>query len=127
MSVCLRVHLHTSNRFLPLNTKFYSFQLFALFVAELPWDEPTSGCGEYLKWKHDNSWMTISPWKKIGNIALSLLRKMLDPEPAKRITLEKIISHKWCTVLSGESSAQPVPTFIVFSLSFSYLSLHATL
>lgn len=74
-------------------------------LTELPWDEPTSGCAEFLNWKHDDSWMTITPWNKMENIALSLLRKILEPDSTKRITLDKIINHKWCKMYtSGESS-----------------------
>jgi hypothetical protein len=38
------------------------------FVLELPWDEPTSRCQEYLDWKDCK--ITLSPWCKIDNLAL---------------------------------------------------------
>lgn len=63
---------------------------------ELPWDEPTTGCAEFVKWKSDNSWMTLSPWKKLETLVLSMLRKILDPEPEKRISVQQLLDHKWC-------------------------------
>lgn len=69
-----------------------------LIITELPWDEPTTGCSEYVKWKSDNSWMTLTPWSKMETIALSLLRRILEPNSAKRITVSQIIEHKWCNV-----------------------------
>lgn len=72
------------------------FCLLFFCILELPWDEPTTGCGEFVKWKSDNSWMTISPWKKLETLVLSMLRKILDPDPDKRITMPNIIDHKWC-------------------------------
>lgn len=67
---------------------------------ELPWDEPTTGCSEFVKWKSDNSWLTITPWSKLETLALSVLRRILEPNSVKRITLDKLIEHKWCTVKS---------------------------
>lgn len=69
---------------------------FVINILELPWDEPTTGCGEFVKWRSDNSWMTISPWKKLETLVLSMLRKILDPESDKRLSIQNIIDHKWC-------------------------------
>lgn len=77
---------------------------------ELPWDEPTTGCAEFVKWKSDNSWMTISPWSKMDNLALSLLRRILDLDTAKRITVKQILEHKWCIV----KAKNPGMYFFVF-------------
>lgn len=88
--------------------------------TELPWDEPTTGCSEFVTWKSDNSYLTISPWNKLETLALSLLRKILDPESTKRITLDKMMEHKWCMLkTSGKSNGSENchfylnPTFIV--------------
>lgn len=62
---------------------------------ELPWDQPSFGCKEYLAWK-DNKYTTITPWSKLDTLALSLIRKILAPNPEKRMTLDKIKLHKWC-------------------------------
>lgn len=86
---------------------FFSVELTEIIVliksTELPWDEPTTGCVEFVKWKSDNSWMTITPWSKLETLALSLLRKILEPDSRKRITVKQIIDHKWCRAveLSG--------------------------
>lgn len=64
--------------------------------SELPWDQPSTGCAEYVRWKGNDHWTTQTPWSKIDTLALSLLRKILDPVSSKRIHLEKIIEHKWC-------------------------------
>lgn len=81
---------------------FYSIQVFFLFFSqftELPWDEPTTGCVEFVKWKSDNSWMTMTPWSKLETLVLSLLRKILEPDSRKRITVKQIIDHKWCKAI----------------------------
>ena len=45
--------------------------------SELPWDEPTFSCTEYTAWKDkDCRLFTTTPWTKIDNLALSLLRKV---------------------------------------------------
>lgn len=62
---------------------------------ELPWDQPSYGCKEYLAWK-DNKYTTVTPWSKLDTLALSLIRKILTPNPEKRMTLDKIKLHKWC-------------------------------
>lgn len=62
----------------------------------MPWDQPSSGCTEYVQWKSNEHWTTKTPWSKIDTLALSLLRKVLEPTSSKRILLEKIIDHKWC-------------------------------
>ncbi|KAK3605763.1 hypothetical protein CHS0354_033966 [Potamilus streckersoni] len=67
--------------------------LVALLAGELPWDEPTYICQEYCDWKDCK--ITQSPWTKIDNLALSLLRKLLVENPSKRYTLEQIQKHQW--------------------------------
>lgn len=72
------------------------------FPVELPWDEPTTGCVEFVKWKSDISWMTLTPWSKLETLSLSLLRKLLEPDTRKRLNIKQIIEHKWCRAnLSG--------------------------
>lgn len=39
------------------------------------------------------------PWRKVDTLALSLLRKILDPNPVKRLVLDTIVDHKWCNML----------------------------
>lgn len=62
---------------------------------ELPWDQPTLSCKEYLYWK-ENKYTTLTPWTKLDTFTLSFIRKILVPNPEKRLTLDKIKQHKWC-------------------------------
>ncbi|XP_064398553.1 serine/threonine-protein kinase Chk1-like [Halichondria panicea] len=68
--------------------------LVALLAGELPWDVPSSECPEYKEWKEENYF--FSPWNKISNEPLALLKKMLRHSPSKRCTVEKIRSNIWC-------------------------------
>ncbi|XP_060554765.1 serine/threonine-protein kinase Chk1-like [Ruditapes philippinarum] len=67
--------------------------LVALLAGELPWDEPTYGCEEYCNWKDCK--ITLSPWKKINTLALSLLRKVFVENVKKRRTIDEIKNHPW--------------------------------
>ncbi|XP_013400239.1 serine/threonine-protein kinase Chk1-like [Lingula anatina] len=67
--------------------------LVTLLAGELPWDEPTYGCQEYSDWKDCK--ITLSPWNKIDNLALSLLRRVLVENPLKRMTIPQIKAHQW--------------------------------
>ncbi|XP_058168285.1 serine/threonine-protein kinase grp [Anopheles ziemanni] len=69
--------------------------LVTMLAGELPWDQPSSGCAEYLCWK-ENKYTTSTPWCKLDTLTLSLLRKILVPNPAQRLTLDKLQDHKWC-------------------------------
>ncbi|CAB3362593.1 Hypothetical predicted protein [Cloeon dipterum] len=80
--------------------------LVAMLTGELPWDMPNIECPEYVAWKNGNN--SLSPWTKIDNMALSLLRKILAPLPSNRITIEKIKEHRWMqkTLPEVDPSAQ---------------------
>ncbi|XP_076112237.1 serine/threonine-protein kinase Chk1-like [Mytilus galloprovincialis] len=67
--------------------------LVAMLAGELPWDEPNYGCQEYCNWKDCK--ITLSPWNKVDNLALSLLRKLLVENPKKRYTIQQVKSHQW--------------------------------
>ncbi|KAL1418707.1 hypothetical protein MTO96_025739 [Rhipicephalus appendiculatus] len=67
--------------------------LVALLGGELPWDKPSACCQEYKDWKECK--ITVPPWSKLDNAVLSLLRKILMPNPAKRYTIEQIKNHQW--------------------------------
>ncbi|XP_013782750.1 serine/threonine-protein kinase Chk1-like isoform X2 [Limulus polyphemus] len=67
--------------------------LVALLAGELPWDKPHYDCREYRDWKECK--IMQSPWRKIDNLALSLLRKVLMGSPSKRYTISQIKSHQW--------------------------------
>ena len=67
--------------------------LVAMLTGELPWDKPTADQQEYNNWKDLK--YALNPWKKIDNLPLSLLRKVLMPLPSKRYTLGQIQNHVW--------------------------------
>ena len=67
--------------------------LVAMLAGELPWDKPSKENAEFQQWSHQN--FLISPWSKISNEPLALLKKMLRISPAKRYTIEQIKRHIW--------------------------------
>jgi len=67
--------------------------LVAMLTGELPWDKPTSDQIEYTNWKDGK--YNSDPWKKIDNLSLSLLRKILMPIPSRRYKLDQIQNHIW--------------------------------
>ncbi|XP_055590740.1 serine/threonine-protein kinase grp [Uranotaenia lowii] len=69
--------------------------LVTMLAGELPWDQPSTSCAEYLCWK-ENKYTTATPWCKLDTLTLSLLRKILVPSASQRLTLDKIQEHKWC-------------------------------
>ena len=70
-------------------------QIFILLFAELPWDQPTIDQREYVAWKDQEIERCPGPWKRIENLPLSLLRKILAPSPSKRYTIQQISNHLW--------------------------------
>lgn len=64
------------------------------FILELPWDIPSPACKEFASWK--NNVITHSPWNKLDNSVLNLLKKILVPLPDKRLTATQILKHRWC-------------------------------
>ncbi|XP_058986303.1 serine/threonine-protein kinase grp isoform X1 [Musca domestica] len=70
--------------------------LVTMLAGELPWDEPSVQCQEFINWKDNDRWSTQTPWSKLDTLAISLLRKVLATNPSHRLTLDKIMAHKWC-------------------------------
>ncbi|KAJ1022481.1 hypothetical protein NDA16_003470 [Ustilago loliicola] len=68
--------------------------LFAMLVGSTPWDEPTSRSPEYNAYR-SGELFNYEPWTKIPADALSLLKKMMHPNPERRITFEGIRRHRW--------------------------------
>lgn len=77
--------------------------LVTMLAGELPWDQPSTNCPEYVKWKDNDKWTTMTPWSKLDTLVISLLRKVLAPNPSSRPTLDKIMDHKWCHIQFGDS------------------------
>uniref|UniRef100_A0A8C7Y8A2 non-specific serine/threonine protein kinase n=1 Tax=Oryzias sinensis TaxID=183150 RepID=A0A8C7Y8A2_9TELE len=69
--------------------------LTAMLAGELPWDQPTESCQEYADWLQRKTY--LPPWKKIQPAPLSLLSKLLQPNPNTRITGEELKKDRWFT------------------------------
>ena len=70
--------------------------LIAMLAGELPWDKPVYECGEFVAWIKSNNYQK-TPWCKIENTALSLLKNILIFEPSQRFTIRQIRSSAWFT------------------------------
>ncbi|CAD6931699.1 unnamed protein product [Tilletia controversa] len=68
--------------------------LFALLVGNTPWDEPTSRSPEYMAYLSGELFQ-YDPWTRLQPDSLSLVRKMLQPDPSKRLRIEQIKNHRW--------------------------------
>jgi len=89
--------------------------LVAMLAGELPWDKPVGSCREYDTWKNGN-YMSITPWSKLDNLAITLLRKILHPQPSMRMSVDKIKQHRWYvkrhTQTKGpQTAASPMPGY----------------
>ncbi|CAF1500922.1 unnamed protein product [Adineta ricciae] len=67
--------------------------LTAMLTGELPWDQPSYQNPEYKRWLDRDYYH--NPWKKIDNMILNLLRRILIHDPAQRARVPDIQSHKW--------------------------------
>ncbi|XP_017014083.1 serine/threonine-protein kinase grp [Drosophila takahashii] len=72
--------------------------LVTMLAGELPWDQPSINCTEFINWKDNDHWQLQTPWSKLDTLAISLLRKLLSTSPGTRLTLEKTLDHKWCNM-----------------------------
>lgn len=65
-----------------------------MLAGELPWDKPVYECEDFVSWVKYNNYQK-TPWCKIENTALSLLRNILTLEPSQRFTLRQVRSSSW--------------------------------
>lgn len=70
--------------------------LVAMLAGELPWDKPIFECADFVSWIKNNSYQR-TPWCKIENTALSLIRNILTYDPSQRFTIKQIKSSTWFT------------------------------
>lgn len=80
-----------------------SFFISLIMIAELPWDQPSALCAEYVSWC-EGSVAGAGPWRSMGPVLLSLLRRLLHPQPLKRPTLQAVRDHPWLSDQNGESA-----------------------
>ena len=69
--------------------------LFVLLVGNTPWDEPTMSSEEYKEYVDTNGHTTDELWKQLPPSMISLLRGMLNIDPASRFTISQIKTHPW--------------------------------
>nr|CAD7445150.1 unnamed protein product [Timema bartmani] len=80
--------------------------LVAMLAGELPWDQPTPDCEEYMAWK-DGKGMNLTPWSKLDTTVLSLIRGILVPLPSGRYDISRILAHRWCQKRLSRMSGIP--------------------
>ncbi|XP_026827165.1 serine/threonine-protein kinase grp isoform X2 [Ooceraea biroi] len=68
--------------------------LVALLAGELPWDQPLAECPEYKEW-NGGKYMSLTPWRKLDNTSLSLIRKILTNTSSARYKISDIKQHRW--------------------------------
>ncbi|KAI1368285.1 putative serine/threonine protein kinase [Xylaria arbuscula] len=71
--------------------------LFVLLVGNTPWEEPTGSSWEFQEYRKTNGRSSDSLWERIPADALSLLRGMMNIEPKKRFSFDRIRTHPWYT------------------------------
>lgn len=81
--------------------------LVAMLAGELPWDKPVIECPDFVAWIKNNSYQK-TPWCKIENSALSLMRNILTYDPLQRFTIRQIKSCTWFTRMVKNKPFQPV-------------------
>ncbi|XP_055386528.1 serine/threonine-protein kinase grp [Condylostylus longicornis] len=82
--------------------------LVTMLAGELPWDQPSTNCQEFLNWKENDRWSTATPWSKLDTLAISLLRKVLSVNPPSRLKLDIILEHKWCQIQFTDSDLKSI-------------------
>lgn len=86
--------------------------LIAMLTGELPWSDTTSE--EFINYKKDN-YITATPWSKLGNATLSLIRKILAVDSKKRLTIQQILSHPWMKYKFDDSKwSQHVENVLIY-------------
>ncbi|XP_062506521.1 serine/threonine-protein kinase Chk1-like isoform X2 [Corticium candelabrum] len=78
--------------------------LVAMLAGELPWNRPDEECKEFCDYCTKKS-LNLSPWNKISNWPLSLLRRILQRVPGDRFTIQQIKRHRWFTKRSTTVSS----------------------
>lgn len=70
--------------------------VFVLLTGEIPWQLPTKDDSNFQNFiDHNGNVVHSSPWCKINLTHLSLLRKLLQFDPLKRLTIIDLQKHPW--------------------------------
>lgn len=67
--------------------------LVAMLAGELPWERASTCVERYALWSSGRS--CGRPWDKLRAQPLVLLRKMLSPEPNRRLKIAQLLNHPW--------------------------------
>ena len=70
--------------------------LIAMLAGELPWDKPVLENRDFYNWVQNDCYQR-TPWCKLDNSVLALLRKMLAIDPVERLTIKQVKSSVWFT------------------------------
>lgn len=71
--------------------------LFVLLAGNTPWDSPTDTSAEFDEYVRTNARTSDELWHELPTATLSLLRGMLNIDPASRFSLEDVRRHPWYT------------------------------
>ncbi|KAI5293705.1 Chk1 protein kinase [Ascosphaera acerosa] len=70
--------------------------LFVLLVGNTPWDSPTEESYEYCEYvKSGRSPAHDELWARLSDSAADLLRSIMDPDVARRLSIARIRRHPW--------------------------------
>lgn len=61
-----------------------------------------------MAWRDQETERIRGPWKRVENLPLSLLRKILAPSPPKRYTIQQIRNHLWFKRQFRDADGQPL-------------------
>ncbi|SCU98393.1 LADA_0H12728g1_1 [Lachancea dasiensis] len=71
--------------------------IFVLLTGETPWALPNEEDSQFREFWENSGKLANGPWAKVDFAQLNLLRKMLDPNPDKRSSLNQLKLHNWYT------------------------------
>ncbi|MBE3049686.1 protein kinase [Candidatus Bathyarchaeota archaeon] len=71
--------------------------LFVLLVGNTPWDEPSPSSWEFSEYHRTGGRSSDPLWARVPPDALSLLRGMMNVDPAARFSFPRVRQHPWCT------------------------------
>ncbi|SMN19261.1 similar to Saccharomyces cerevisiae YBR274W CHK1 Serine/threonine kinase and DNA damage checkpoint effector, mediates cell cycle arrest via phosphorylation of Pds1p [Maudiozyma saulgeensis] len=69
--------------------------VFVLLTGEIPWEIPTKEDNNFINFIKNKGNLNLGPWSKIEFNHLNLLRKLLQPLPEQRVTINQLKLHPW--------------------------------